>query len=112
MDETLARCVIQFSGRPHLVWRGMNSAAQTSHRREKNQDMSSAFRFGLAREFSKASPMRPAATCVELLYRTEPHPLSRPCLRLLPRPSMLPASRIHAFGDAYPPPRKIVIQVE
>src|SRR5436190_14107755 len=24
MDETLARCVIDFSGRPHLIWRGLN----------------------------------------------------------------------------------------
>ena len=52
MDECLARCVIDFSGRPHLVWRGLNGLA---HRRlsatEKYQDMSSAFRFGLAREF-------------------------------------------------------------
>src|SRR6267142_4566445 len=52
MDECLARCVIDFSGRPHLVWRGMDDLA---HKRiteaEKRQDMSSSFRFGLAREF-------------------------------------------------------------
>src|ERR1700728_1127833 len=47
MDECLVRCVIDFSGRPYLVWRGMNKLA---HRKisklEKTQDMSSAFRFG------------------------------------------------------------------
>jgi len=75
MDETLARCVIDFSGRPYLVWRGMNSL---EHKRvtaaEKNQDMSSAFRFGLAREFFQGFANE--ARCnlhVELLYGTEPH---------------------------------------
>ena len=52
MDECLARCVIDFGGRTHLVWRGLEAFA---HKRvskaEKRQDMSSAFRFGLAREF-------------------------------------------------------------
>src|SRR2546426_8495297 len=27
MDECLARCVIDFSGRPHLVWRGLDGLA-------------------------------------------------------------------------------------
>jgi len=52
MDETLTRCVIDFSGRPYLVWRKLGNL---SHKKisdeEKQQDMSSAFRFGLAREF-------------------------------------------------------------
>src|SRR5881394_1241208 len=52
MDECLARCVVDFSGRSYLVWRGLDDFAyQKLSRKEKKQDMSSAFRFGLAREF-------------------------------------------------------------
>src|ERR1035437_6250428 len=48
MDECLARCVVDFSGRPHLVWRGLDKFSQKKiSDAEKIQDMSSARRFGL-----------------------------------------------------------------
>jgi imidazoleglycerol-phosphate dehydratase len=75
MDECLARCVIDFSGRPCLVWRGLNALAYRSiSKAEKTQDMSSAFRFGLAREFFQGFANE--ALCnlhLELLYGDEPH---------------------------------------
>jgi imidazoleglycerol-phosphate dehydratase len=75
MDECLARCVIDFGGRPHLVWRGLDKFSQKSiSRGDKSQDMSSAFRFGLAKEFFQAFANE--ARCnlhLELLYGDEPH---------------------------------------
>ena len=75
MDETLARCVIDFSGRPYLVWRKLDKLAHKKiSDEEKRQDMSSSFRFGLAREFFQG--FTNAARCnlhLELLYGEEPH---------------------------------------
>ena len=75
MDECLARCVVDFSGRPCLVWRGLdNLQFKRISSAEKKQDMSSAFRFGLAREFFQGFANE--ARCnlhLELLYGDEPH---------------------------------------
>jgi len=75
MDECLARCVIDFSGRPHLVWRGLKDFSyRRLSRSERRQDSSTAFRFGLAREFFQGFANE--ARCnlhLELLYGDEPH---------------------------------------
>jgi imidazoleglycerol-phosphate dehydratase len=75
MDECLARCVVDFSGRPCLVWRGLDHLQfKRISSAEKKQDMSSAFRFGLAREFFQGFANE--ARCnlhLELLYGEEPH---------------------------------------
>jgi imidazoleglycerol-phosphate dehydratase len=75
MDECLARCVIDFSGRSYLVWRGVDKLA---HKRipasDKEQDESSAFRFGLAREFFQAFANESKCNLhLQLLYGDEPH---------------------------------------
>lgn len=75
MDECLARCVLDFCGRPTLVWRGLDGMwMRRIDSKERNQDMSSSFRFGLAREFFQgfANESR-SAVHLELLYGQEPH---------------------------------------
>jgi imidazoleglycerol-phosphate dehydratase len=66
---------VDFSGRPCLVWRGLNMFSQKAvSNRDLRQDMSSAFRFGLAREFFQGFANE--ARCnlhLELLYGDEPH---------------------------------------
>jgi imidazoleglycerol-phosphate dehydratase len=58
-----------------LVWRGLNEFAQKAvSKSDKTQDMSSAFRFGLAREFFQGFANE--ARCnlhLELIYGDEPH---------------------------------------
>jgi len=75
MDECLARCVVDFSGRPFLVWRGMDALSQRrASLADQTQDMSSTFRFGLAREFFQGFANE--ARCnlhLALLYGGEPH---------------------------------------
>jgi imidazoleglycerol-phosphate dehydratase len=75
MDECLARCVVDFSGRPHLVWRGLDKFPQKKiTEAEKSQDASSAFRFGLAREFFQGFTNEGRCNLhLELLYGDEPH---------------------------------------
>jgi imidazoleglycerol-phosphate dehydratase len=87
MDECLARCVIDFSGRPFLVWRGLDkSAYKQITAAEKAQDTSSAFRFGLAREFFQAFANE--ARCnlhLELLYGDEPHHIAESLFKAFAR---------------------------
>ena len=87
MDECLARCVVDFGGRPFLVWRGLNKLAyERISKAEKGQDMSSAFRFGLAREFFRA--FANDARCnlhMELLYGDEPHHIAEALFKAFAR---------------------------
>ncbi len=74
MDETLARCVVDFSGRPCLVWNGLDKLGYKVLNAEKGQDDACRFRFGLAREFFQGFANE--ARCnlhLELLYGQEPH---------------------------------------
>jgi len=74
MDETLVRAVIDFSDRPHLVWKGMGKLGFKVLKNEMNQDDACRFRFGLAREFFQGFTNE--ARCnlhLELLYGEEPH---------------------------------------
>ncbi len=75
MDECLARSVVDFSGRPYLVWRGLDKYQfKNISSAEQRQDMSSAFRFGLAREFFQGFANE--ARCnlhLEVIYGDEPH---------------------------------------
>ena len=75
MDECLARCVIDFCGRPLLVWRGLDHLSMKRvTTQEKRQDMSSAFRFGLAREFFQGFANEARCSLhLERLYGEEPH---------------------------------------
>lgn len=74
MDETLARAVVDFSGRPCLVWKGMDKLGFKVLKEEKIQDDACRFRFSLAREFFQGFTSE--ARCnlhLELLYGQEPH---------------------------------------
>jgi len=86
MDECLARCVVDFSGRPYLVWRGLDRLAYRVLKAERQQDAATAFRFGLAREFFQAFANE--ARCnlhLELLYGDEPHHIAEALFKAFAR---------------------------
>ncbi|MCF7669054.1 MAG: imidazoleglycerol-phosphate dehydratase HisB [Verrucomicrobia bacterium] len=87
MDECLARCVIDFSGRSYFVWRGMNEFSYRNIMEEdKFGDMACAFRFGLAREFFQG--FSSDARCnlhMELLYGDEPHHIAESLFKAFAR---------------------------
>jgi len=104
MDECLVRCVIDFGGRAHLVWRGLNTFGQRRvTRAERNQDASSAFRFGLAREFFQAFAME--ARCnlhLELLYGDEPHHIVEALFKAFAKATDVACQRDPRVGGAVP----------
>jgi imidazoleglycerol-phosphate dehydratase len=104
MDECLARCVIDFSGRPLLIWRGLNDLAyKTVRRAERGQDMSSAFRFGLAREFFQGFANEARCTLhVELLYGDEPHHIVEALFKAFAKAVDLACQRDPRIGGRLP----------
>jgi imidazoleglycerol-phosphate dehydratase len=104
MDECLARCVVDFGGRPHLVWRGLDKFSQKNiSDAEKKQDVSSAFRFGLAREFFQGFANE--ARCnlhLELLYGDEPHHIVEALFKAFARALRVACSRDKQLGKMLP----------
>ncbi len=104
MDECLARCVIDFSGRSYLVWRGLKDKAyQSLTSAEKKQDMSTAFRFGLAREFFQGFANE--ARCnlhLELLYGDEPHHIAEGLFKAFARAVDFACQRDPRIADQLP----------
>ena len=104
MDECLARCVVDFSGRPYLVWRGMERRGFKSiSLAEKRQDMSSSFRFGLAREFFQGFTNE--ARCnlhLELLYGEEPHHIVEALFKAFAKAVDLACQRDPRIADVIP----------
>jgi imidazoleglycerol-phosphate dehydratase len=103
MDECLARCVIDFSGRPYLVWRGLDRLAFKITKEERAQDDSSAFRFGLAREFFQGFTNE--ARCnlhLELLYGDEPHHVAEALFKAFARAVDFACQRDPRIADQIP----------
>jgi imidazoleglycerol-phosphate dehydratase len=104
MDECLARCVVDFSGRPFLVWKGLHDKAHHElSLGDKQQDMSSHFRFGLAREFFQGFTNE--ARCnlhLELLYGDEPHHVVEALFKAFARAIDVACQRDPRLGNALP----------
>ena len=104
MDECLARAVVDFGGRPFFVWRGLDSqAAKRVQLSERTQDASSAFRFGLAREFFQAFTNE--ARCnlhLELLYGDEPHHIVEALFKAFARAVAVAKQRDPRLGNELP----------
>ena len=108
MDECLARCVVDFSNRPHLVWRGLARHHQKGITdADKSQDMSSVFRFGLPGIFSRRSPTTPGATftssCCTATSRTTS---LKHCSRRLPVRPTSPANATPELPGSCPARRE------
>lgn len=103
MDECLVRCVVDFSGRPCLIWRGMDELPFKVCRLERTQDASSAFRFGLAREFFQAFVNEArCALHVELLYGQEPHHIVEGIFKAFARAVDFACQRDRRLGHRLP----------
>jgi imidazoleglycerol-phosphate dehydratase len=104
MDECLARCVVDFSGRPYLAWRGLNEMSlRRVSKADQKQDMSSAFRFGLAREFFQGFANE--ARCnlhLELLYGDEPHHIVEALFKAFGKAVDVACQRDTRIGSAVP----------
>ncbi len=104
MDECLARCVIDFGGRPYLVWRGLSDKAQARISvADKSQDMSSSFRFGLAKEFFQAFVNEGRCNLhLELLYGGEPHHIVEALFKSFARAADMACQRDPRIGGILP----------
>jgi imidazoleglycerol-phosphate dehydratase len=75
MDETLTRCAIDISGRPHLVWRVSFTAAKIGE-----------FDTELVREFFQAFAQHAGITLhVDNLYGENSHHIAETCFKALAR---------------------------
>ena len=103
MDETLARCVVDFSGRPCLVWNGLDKLGYRVLKNEKAQDDACCFRFGLAREFFQGFANE--ARCnlhLELLYGQEPHHVVEALFKAFAKAVDFACQKDHRIGRSIP----------
>ena len=107
MDECLARCVIDFGGRPHLVWRGLDEFAQKRlPKRKKSRTCRARSASASRANFSRPSPTKPAATCTWNCSTATSRTTSlRRCSRRLPAPWTPRASATRALPASCRAPR-------